>query len=155
MLHCCSKCATQDSGITSAEEAFDAKGFEDYLLDEVLIKKPQPRTKRQDHSKPDVFTTTTTATATPTTVPLYTPLDEVNKTVKIVLVQNGSLARHSVTFTNLTHFTDYEISVSACLSPRPDAPGEAICSTVKKDSKIRHKTDPLRKFIVHLFMTHY
>lgn len=138
---CCSNCVkTENSGISSAEEAFDAKDFEDYLLDEVLVKKSNSRTKRDADS---VDNNTIASTITTTVPPTTTEKPEANVTVKIIEV-NGSLERKSFVFTNLTHFTDYEISVRACLSPSLTIPGlePPYCSVVK-NSKIHAITNPI------------
>lgn len=144
---CCRQCMNV-SPITSADDAFSAKGFEDYLIDEMFFKRSNvtnsSRTKRDLATESLLaavqgnMSSTSPAKSSPSS-----PHDRTVQTItQTILINDRSIKLWSATFSNLTHYTSYDIVIRACLSP---SSGKTSCSD--PPAGIRHRTKPLRKFI--------
>lgn len=136
---CCTACMKRENHVQTPEEAFSAKGFEDYLIDKIFV-------RRKNNEKNTTLSSRTKRETKNETVPSENK-EKPGVIHKTVIVHNGSLEIQSVTFANLTHFTDYEISISACNTPRSNNTAE-YCSDVENGGKIRRKTEAIRKFIL-------
>lgn len=125
-----------ENPIPSAEDAFSAKGFEDYLIDEMFFKRPTVNATR---AKRDLLDFSEVATVHGNTSSQVSGKKEPRVVIsQTILINDSSIKQWSATFNNLTHYTTYGITIRACLTPRT---GRSYCSD--PPAEIRHRTKPI------------